>query len=242
MKKFGIIGKKLTHSFSPKYFTDYFEQNNIRNHIYTPYEIQSIEEIKLIWQYNPELCGMNVTIPYKIEIIDFLSELSVEAIEIGAVNVIRKKGNQWVGHNTDGQAFYETLCTFLGSQFHYSALVLGSGGASKAVCWALQKLNIKYLIISRNGYNKYQDITKKVLLDHKLIINTTPLGMYPNVTEFPEIPYFLLNSEFYLYDLIYNPEKTLFLNYGNTQGTFTKNGGEMLLRQAELSWEYWSHN
>ena len=241
MKTFGLIGKQLTHSFSPHYFNTFFAKNGLKDHQYILFPLQNIEEIKGLWTSVPELVGLNITIPYKLQIMDYLEELSETAIEIGAVNVIKKTSNGWIGHNTDGPAFLDTLKAFLGRDLSLKAMVLGSGGSSKAVIWALKQLDIDYLIVSRSGSTDYKSLDSKYFDSHRLIINTTPLGMHPNVKECPEIPYFLLNNKFYLYDLIYNPEKTLFLNYGYKQGTQTKNGMDMLHRQAELSWEFWTH-
>ena len=241
MKTYGLIGRQLTHSFSPHYFNSYFAQNRLNYHHFYLYPLQDIEEIKGLWSSIPNLVGLNVTIPYKLQIIDYLCDISQTAKDIGAVNVIKKTSKGWYGHNTDGPAFLETLKSFLGTNLIISAIVLGSGGSSKAVTWALKQLDIEYLIVSRSGTLNYNNFDIEYLNSHRLIINTTPLGMYPNVEECPEIPYFLLNNKFYLYDLIYNPEKTLFLNYGYKQGTQTKNGMDMLHRQAELSWEFWTH-
>ncbi|MDQ3141832.1 MAG: shikimate dehydrogenase [Bacteroidota bacterium] len=241
MKKFGLIGKSLGHSFSKIFFEEFFDKHSFINYEYNLYELNSLEELMDLWEKNPELIGLNVTIPFKEKVILYLDELSPVAKEINAVNVILRQGHRLSGGNTDGPAFLHTLNEFIPLHFQSSALVLGNGGASKAVQWALKMREIPFTVVSRNpDFLNYAGITEDILIQHKLIINTTSLGMHPMISQAPELPYSSLNKEFYLYDLVYNPEKTIFLIRGTSQGARVKNGLAMLIKQAELSWQFWT--
>jgi len=257
MKTFGLIGKSLSHSFSQQYFTEKFLQQKIQNAEYRLLPLASIEEVKELLKH-PTLLGFNVTIPYKSEIIPFLDELDAVAQEIGAVNCVVKRDNKWVGYNTDVIGFEETLKQIerrekgerrkgerrkgekeKGEKRKF-ALVLGSGGASKAVRYVLQQKGITFQIVSRKKTKEtitYNEITDELIHRTTLIINTTPLGMFPNVDEMPQVPYTALHSEHILIDLIYNPEETLFLKEGKKHGALTINGLPMFRAQAEASWE-----
>lgn len=246
-KIFGLIGYPLTHSFSAKYFADKFEKENIVNHSYDNFEIPSIEDFPSIIKNNPDLVGLNVTIPYKEQILPFLDELDDEAREIGAVNTIRiiKRDGKTIlkGYNTDIYGFRETLKPLL-QQNHYKALILGTGGAAKAVEYVLKKIGLEVLYVSRNPASAnevaYSDLNQEALRNYPVIINSTPLGMYPKVDVCPAIPYEYITKSNLLYDLIYNPSETLFMKKGVEKGANTQNGLGMLKLQAEKAWEIWN--
>lgn len=239
MRKFGLIGFPLTHSFSESYFQEKFFKEDINGCQYQNHPIKDIKTVKLLLE-KENLSGFNVTIPHKENIIPFLDELSTEATGIGAVNTVVKKDEKWIGHNTDWIGFYESIKPLL-QKHHKKALVLGSGGASKAIFYALKKLKIEPLIISRkDGYTNYAEITKDLLAEHLIIVNCTPLGTYPKTDEYPPIPYELLSNKHLLYDLIYNPSESRFLTYGKAKQAKIKNGLEMLQRQAEEAWIIWN--
>lgn len=238
--KLGLIGYPLTHSFSPSHFAEKFKTLNIQNSEYLAYSIDEIGKINEIFESG--VTGLNVTIPYKEQVIPFLDELSEEATEIGAVNTIKIENGRKVGYNTDVYGFQASLLELIGDTKIEKALILGSGGASKAVKFVLNKLGIEYKIISRKQmYLTYDKLDAKIIQEHKLIVNTTPLGMYPNVDNCPLIPYDGITKQHFLYDLVYNPEKTLFLMKGESAGCSIKNGNDMLVLQAEKSWEIWNH-
>jgi len=241
MCKFGLVGKNISYSFSENYFTNKFKALGLNNHEYRTYDIKSIQDLPNI--IDKDLMGLNVTIPYKEKIIDFLDEIDEEAKKIGAVNTIKIiKNNKLKGFNTDVYGFEESLRPLLETH-HKKALILGTGGASKAVAFVLQKLNIDYLVVSRNPNNdqlSYQDLTKDILKNYKIIINCTPLGTFPEVNTFPDLPYEFLSEIHILYDLIYNPPKTKFLSEGEKRGATIHNGLKMLELQAEKSWEIWN--
>jgi shikimate dehydrogenase len=242
MRRFGLIGKTLKHSFSKNYFTQRFKEHQIADCIYESFELQSIEELPSLIAAHPDLEGLNVTIPYKEDVLPFLDRKNdvVEAIE--ACNCIKISNGKLIGFNTDAIGFKNSLQPQL-KPYHKNALVLGTGGASKAVRYALNELAINYQVVSRRKGADclgYEDIDEEVLKQHKLIINTTPLGMYPNVNDDPPIPYRYITSEHFLFDLIYNPEKTKFLQHGEEQGAQIANGYEMLILQAEESWRIWN--
>lgn len=243
MRTFGLIGFPLSHSFSAGYFAKKFEAENIHDCEYKNFELPSIEHLTPTIVNNPYLCGFNVTIPYKEQVIPYLNYLDPEAQEIGAVNtvkVIRKQGKiELHGYNTDTFGFRETLKPLLASH-HNKALILGTGGAAKAVEFVLKKLGLDVVYVSRNpqeGEVSYQELNEVAIKNFPLIINSTPLGMYPKVDICPEIPYQFLTSDNLLYDLIYNPEETLFLKKGKEKGALTQNGLGMLKLQAEKAWE-----
>jgi shikimate dehydrogenase len=243
MPKFGLIGKNIDYSFSKKYFEAKFTDALFEDYSYENFDILSINEFKAILQNNPDLKGLNVTIPYKEEIIPLLDKLSKKAEAIGAVNVIRftKKGKT-KGYNSDAYGFKKSIEPLL-QPHHKRALILGTGGAAKAVAFALNELSIGYAFVSRNpnddaiGYDKINSTTFD---DYQIIINCTPMGTFPNVANAPELPYQYFTDKHLAYDLIYNPEETEFLKKAKKQGATTKNGLEMLQLQAEKAWEIWN--
>ncbi len=234
---YGLIGYPISHSFSTGYFASKFKQEGIAHCKYLAFPIASIQGFKNLPKEN--LVGLNVTIPYKELVIPFLDELTGDAEAIQAVNTIHFKEGRLVGYNTDVYGFEMSLRPFLEEQTHTDALILGSGGASKAVKFVLDKLGIRYQVVSRKGPLSYKTLTRELVESHTLIINTTPLGMSPKLKEKPRIPYDALGEKHLLYDCIYNPEKTLFLKTGEQNGARIKNGLEMLQLQAEKSWEIW---
>lgn len=248
MRLFGLIGYPLTHSFSKGYFSDKFSRENLNDCQYNNYPIENIGLLPDILTSNPDIVGLNVTIPYKEKVIPFLNDISTEAKEIGAVNTIRiTRSNSMLllkGFNTDVWGFSESLQPLLKDQ-HKSALVLGTGGASKAVKFALKRLGIAITSVSRNKSEDsltYEELTKDIIHQHKLIINTTPLGTFPKTDKYPPIPYQYLSSQHLLYDLVYNPAVTAFLGQGLNYNCETKNGLEMLHLQAEQAWKIWNSN
>ncbi len=241
MNLYGLIGMPLAQSFSKKYFTEKFEKEAITDAAYELFPLENISLLKDLLATQPDLKGLNVTIPYKEQVLPFLSGLNEEAREIGACNCIKIAGGQLTGFNTDAPAFKQSLLPQLQSN-HKKALILGTGGAAKAVLFVLKTLGIEYAYVSRNkgaGFT-YEELNKSVVQEYPLIINSTPLGSFPKVDTAPEIPYEYLTANNYLYDLVYNPAKTLFLQKGELQGAAIKNGYEMLVGQAELSWQIWN--
>lgn len=241
---FGLLGKNISYSFSRGYFTDKFQKLNLKNHSYLNFDIQSCDEFPSIIASEKSLKGMNVTIPYKQEIIPFLDELDEIAQQIGAVNTIKvTNNNKLKGYNSDAVGFEKSIKTFLKSH-HQKALILGTGGASKAVAFVFQKNNISFQFVSRNPESineiSYKNLNKEIIENHTIIVNCSPLGTSPNIEKYPEIPYQFLNQQHLLYDLIYNPEETVFLSKGKNQGAIIKNGLEMLQLQAEESWRIWN--
>jgi shikimate dehydrogenase len=243
MKRYGLIGYPLSHSFSQKYFTDKFQQEGIAGCVYENFPLASIDEFAALIQNNPDLNGLNVTIPYKEKVIPFLTAQSNVVKTIGACNCIRIENGELTGHNTDVVGFEESLRPLL-QPHHKKALVLGTGGAAKAVHYVLDKLGIAFYEVSRTPANtrqiSYQQVDEAVIKEHEVIINTSPLGMYPKIDECPPLPYQALTSKHYLFDLVYNPAKTLFLQKGEEQGAAIKNGHDMLIVQAEESWRIWN--
>jgi shikimate dehydrogenase len=242
MKVYGLIGYPLTHSFSKKYFTEKFEKQGLTDHRYENFSIASIDQLKEVLNSNPGLAGLNVTIPYKESVVRFLTEKTEVVKKIGACNCIRIDGKSLRGFNTDTIGFEKTLSVKLKSH-HKKALILGTGGAAKAVEFVLNKLGIRVKYVSRKPsirHYSYEQLTPQILADCTLIINSTPLGMYPNIVQAPPIPYDALSSRHLLYDLIYNPTKTLFLQKGEEKGADIMNGYEMLVIQAEESWKIWN--
>lgn len=237
---YGIIGYPLAHSFSPAYFTNKFAKENIEA-VYNAFPITSIDELPaLIWA-NHNLKGLNVTIPYKESVLSYLHEIDEDAARVGAVNCITINRKVLKGYNTDIIGFKQSLIPVL-QPYHKHALILGTGGGSKAVAFVLEQLGIPYVYVSRckgNGIWAYDEITPEIIAQRHLIINTTPLGMYPNVDSYPPIPYYALTSHHLLFDLIYNPIETKFLDLGKQNGAAIKNGYEMLHIQAEESWNIW---
>ncbi len=243
MKRYGLIGYPLSHSFSKKYFTDKFEAEKI-SAAYELYPLQDIAEVTDLLTSVQDLAGLNVTIPYKKLIIPYLHDASDVVNEMMACNCIKFEKGKLIGYNTDVIGFEQSLLPQLKSH-HTKALILGSGGASAAVGYVLHKMNIPFKTVSRNckddkGLISYEDLSEAVMQEHPLIINTTPLGMYPKVNDCPRIPYQFITSQHYLYDLVYNPSLTLFLSEGKTRGASIKNGEDMLVIQAEESWKIWN--
>lgn len=245
---YGLIGKPLSHSFSKQYFTDKFNRENILNASYNLYELQNITELPDLINNNPELKGLNVTVPYKVDVMPVLSYVDMVSQQIGAVNTIKiiRENNKTIlqGFNTDVIGFQNSLSPLLSSH-HNKALVIGSGGASKAVCYVLQQLGISYFVVSRrsNEFNNidYKSVNKSIIEDCFLIINCTPVGMYPHIDKQPDIPYQYLTKKHLLFDLVYNPKESLFLKAGASLGAKTKSGLEMLYLQAEASWKIWNN-
>ncbi|NLZ94929.1 MAG: shikimate dehydrogenase [Bacteroidales bacterium] len=248
MKIYGLIGFPLAHSFSAKFFNEKFQKEGI-NAEYLNFEIEHIFDLRRVLLFNPHLKGLNVTIPHKEAVIEFLDDISPIAKKIGAVNVIKIErgyrdtyGYKLKGYNTDYIGFKDSISPLINPELHRKALVLGTGGASKAVCSALEALGVEWTYVSRTpreGALTYDTLTPDILSDNKIIINTTPLGTYPNIEESPNIPYQALTSQHLLYDLVYNPTETTFLRKGRQMGAATKNGEEMLQLQALAAWDIW---
>ncbi|MCY1718761.1 shikimate dehydrogenase [Prolixibacteraceae bacterium Z1-6] len=246
MKRYGLLGYPLTHSFSKRYFTEKFETENIES-TYQNFEIDSITKFPEVIKNNPEIIGLNVTIPYKEQVIPYLDELNDSAREIKAVNTIRitrtESGVHLKGFNTDTFGFESTLTPLL-KEHHKKALILGTGGASKALKYVLKKLGIEYISASieelKENEIRYEDIDRQVMTEQLLIINATPLGTYPKVDTFPNIPYEFIGEKHLLFDLVYNPEVTQFMAKGMANGATAKNGYDMLLGQANKSYEVWN--
>lgn len=242
-KKFGLIGKNISYSFSKKYFTEKFSKELFNDCTYENFDIESLDEFPNILKNNPDLKGLNVTIPYKEQILPLLDKLSENATKIGAVNVIRftKKG-KLKGYNSDWYGFKKSLEPIL-QPHHKKALILGTGGASKAVAFALDQLGIFYTFVSREASQNaidYSLINATTFDNFQIIINCTPLGTSPNTKEFPPIPYEFFTPKHIAFDLIYNPEETKFLKKAKKKGAITKNGLEMLIFQAEKAWKIWN--
>ena len=240
---YGLIGYPLTHSFSPAYFKMKFAAQQT-DAIYELFPIQAIRELPDLLKNTPALAGLNVTTPYKEAVMRYLDEVDKTAEEIGAVNCITIIDGKTKGYNTDAMGFEKSLNSLLKPQ-HTQALILGTGGSSKAVAYTLTQLRIPYRKVSRDkteGVLSYEDLTDETIAHCKLIINTTPVGMYPNVDEAPPLPYNSIGEQHLLYDLIYNPGETKFLTLGKEKGAVIKNGFEMLQLQADAGWEIWSRN
>lgn len=245
-KVFGLIGQTVSHSFSKSYFDEKFFREGLRDHHYELFPLNNIEEIENLIQETKGLSGLNVTIPYKEQVMQYLDEVDPAAKKIGAVNVIKIQNGKRKGFNTDYDAFYETIVKWLPKDKSLHALILGTGGSSKSVQEALIKLKIDFKLVSRQaskGNYTYQDLEKKpqIISEAHLIINTTPLGMHPNTNAMPPIDYELLTPDHFVYDLIYNPARTQFLQKAEMRGATAKNGLEMLHVQAEKSWTIWNN-
>jgi len=246
MRLYGLIGKSLKHSLSPVIFNKIFEDLMLTDIEYKLYELENVDMIINLVKIIPELEGFNVTIPYKQQIIPFLNDLDHVSKSISAVNTVKIKRSiskiELHGYNTDVMAFEQSLLNFI-KDSNIKALILGNGGAAKAVKFVLNKLGIAYQTVSRQYGDAcilYSELNKEIISEHKLIVNTTPLGMYSQNDTFPDIPYQFLTSEHYLYDLVYNPEITIFLNKGRLSGSKVKNGLEMLNLQAKSAWNIWN--
>ncbi len=251
MKYLGLIGYPLGHSFSKPYFNNKFAQLGIEKEwFYETFSIENIEKLQDILRGYPTLVGLNVTIPYKQAVMPFLHKLDEAAAEIGAVNCIRLENGQLTGYNTDVYGFEKSLLGLLDTldlaslrNLKLKALILGTGGASKAVAYILKKGHIPFHYVSRNRTETslcYEDVDADMMKTHRLIVNTTPLGMSPNTEGYPPLPYEYIENQHFLYDLVYNPETTVFMKRGLAQGAKVKNGLDMLLFQAEKGWEIWN--
>ena len=247
MRQFGIIGYPLSHSFSMKYFTDKFKNENIEDCEYLNFPIETIDKLPSLILQNNDLTGLNVTIPYKEQVIGYLDKIDKTADEIGAVNTIKirrlKDKIILTGYNTDAYGFYSSIVPHL-KQIHKKALILGTGGASKAIAYAFNQLGVDYIFVSRNprkdNHISYKDLTGDLINNFKIIVNTSPLGTYPDIDKCPDIPYDCVSSDHLLYDLVYNPEMSKFLEKGSEKGAKIVNGLLMLHLQAEKAWEIWN--
>jgi len=247
MRKFGIIGYPLQHSFSKDYFTKKFSRENIIDASFEVFEINNVKDFRNFLHKNENLYGLSVTIPFKELILNYLDELHPEAAKVGAVNSIKiiRKGKDYkaMGFNTDIYGFEKSITPLL-KENHKKALILGTGGSSKAVAYVFDQLGIEYIFVSRSPYGckhiRYEILNKDILSEHTILVNCTPIGMYPDIDQFPSIAYELITSNHLLFDLIYNPAETLFLKKGREAGAVIKNGMEMLQLQAEKSWIVWN--
>jgi shikimate dehydrogenase len=258
MTKFGLIGYPLTHSFSKDYFTKKFEKEGLTDCVYELFPLPNLSDLPELIAAEPELCGLNVTIPHKIGVMYYLNKVDPAAKEIDAVNCIKIVNRKPVesffsgdltslkvrleGYNTDAYAFEKSLQPLL-KKYHKKALILGNGGAARAVSYVLRKFNISHKFVARRtakNHILYKDLNKNVISDHLLIINSTPVGMSPHIDGLPAIPYEFLTPKHLLYDLIYNPVETVFLSKGKSHGAIVKNGLEMLHLQAERAWDIWN--
>jgi shikimate dehydrogenase len=245
-KIFGLIGSTVSHSFSKTYFDEKFFREGLRDYHYELFPLGKIQDIQKLVKENEGLCGLNVTLPYKEQVLKYLHEIDPQAQKIGAVNVIRVQNGKLKGYNTDSDAFFETIEKWLPKDKSFKALVLGSGGSSKAVRQALTKLGVEHKTVSREkekGDYSYEDINKnpKEITESLLVINTTPLGMHPNNDAMPPLDLEHLTKDHFVYDLIYNPARTQFLQKAEMRGATIKNGLEMLHVQAEKSWQIWNN-
>lgn len=241
IRKYGLIGYPLSHSFSPKYFAEKYKKEGIVDAQYKAYPLESIEEVKSLIDQGVE--GFNVTIPYKEQILPYLDTISDEAQAIGAVNTVKIMEGKLIGYNTDVFGLENSLYTLLDGACVDRALILGTGGAAKACQYVLSKMGISWDLVSRRApYLTYDELTSDVLEQYRLIINTTPLGMSPNVDECPHIPYQYLDDSYFVFDLLYNPKKTLFLKRAEDKGASIMNGMSMLYDQADKSWEIWNNS
>jgi shikimate dehydrogenase len=246
MRKYGLIGYPLGHSFSKGYFTEKFRRENIVGCSYENFPLSDLNQLPKLLSDVPDLKGLNVTIPYKSEIFDYIDFIDTEALEIGAVNVLKIKHSrgkiQLSGYNSDVTGISDSLSPYISPKLK-NAIVLGTGGSSRAVCYVLKKLGINFIQVSRHkkpGIPDYSEITEEILTNAGLIVNTTPLGMFPHTENRPEINYSLLNENHILFDLVYNPELTLFLRSGIERGCAVITGLKMLHSQAEKAWQIWN--
>tara|TARA_R110002012_G_scaffold64308_4_gene169081 strand:- start:8103 stop:8840 length:738 start_codon:yes stop_codon:yes gene_type:complete len=243
MRKFGLIGRNISYSFSQNYFSQKFASEGITDAFYENFDIPNIEAVTTIFK-NKEILGLNVTIPYKETIIPYLDKVHKKALKIGAINTIkRNKKGKLIGYNTDYYGFKKSIKPAL-KPIHKHALILGTGGASKAIAFTLKELGISYKFVSRTPENStyltYNELTPSIISEFLIIINCTPLGTFPNITDAPKIPYGFLTKDHILFDLIYNPEETQFLKEGRLKNAATINGLEMLKWQAEKAWRIWN--
>lgn len=241
--KFGLVGRNIHYSFSKMFFTEKFKVDGLPNYSYDNYDIDSISDLKQILNKNPKIKGLNITIPYKVSVIPTLDKMSKKAVKIGAVNTIRisKKG-KLKGYNTDWIGFTKSITPLL-CPHHTKALILGTGGASKAIVFALKQLEIKSTLVSREKKRNtlsYEDLDEKAFAKFTIVINCSPVGTFPNVNDCPKLPYELFTDQHIAYDLIYNPEESTFLKKAKEQGAVIKNGYSMLVYQAEAAWDIWN--
>ncbi|WP_432714514.1 shikimate dehydrogenase family protein [Pedobacter sp.] len=246
LRTFGLIGYPLSHSFSKKYFSEKFVEQGIAGCEYDLFPLEAITQLPVLLQEHPQLQGLNVTIPYKVAVLPYINELDEAAAYIGAVNCIsigQRNGERYLtGSNTDAYGFEESLKPLL-TAGHQKALILGNGGAAKAVKYVLQKLGISFLSVVRTAAADailYEEVNEALLKEYTVLVNTSPLGMSPNVDTFPAIPYEYLSEQHLCYDLVYNPAETKFLQLAKAKGAVIKNGLEMLVLQAERSWQIWN--
>jgi shikimate dehydrogenase len=242
MKVYGLIGKTLGHSFSKKYFTEKFQQLQLTDCVYENFEFSEAAAIGEL-KNSPEISGLNVTIPYKTSVFTFLDEVTDACRQMNACNCIQVKNDRWMGHNTDVTGFERSFTPHL-KAYHHKALILGTGGSSKAVAFVLNKLSIPFLMVSRqktaDGLIAYETLTKDIVEEYTIVINTTPAGMFPGINECPLFPYEYITGKHYFFDLIYNPTKTQFLANAESRGATIENGEQMLMIQAEESWKIWN--
>ena len=246
MKKLGLIGYPVSHSYSKKYFSEKFERENLPEWAYELYPIEKIEKLKTFLKSEPELVGFNVTVPYKVAVMNYLDEIDPEALIIGSVNTVSiiesENGKKLKGYNTDVYGLEKSLIPLVKPGIN-KALILGTGGSARAVKFVLRNHDIPYTSVSRHRHDtriQYEDITEATIQEHNIIINSTPVGMHPNVEDFPQIPYHLITNKHLLFDLVYNPEETQFLKKGREKGATIKNGLDMLHLQSEKCWEIWN--
>ena len=244
MREYGLIGYPLSHSFSQKYFTEKFQREGISDAVFYAFPLPSIDDLPQLLQEHPLLKGFSITIPYKRSVIEYLHDAPNAVKEMNACNCVKMKDDKLYGYNTDIVGFKESFIKHL-KPYHTKALILGTGGASSAVEFVLKNLDVDHLFVSRKKNDSkniagYADVSSALLHEYKIIINTTPLGTYPDINDAPEIPYHLLTSEHYLFDLVYNPAKTKFLALGEQQRAIIQNGYEMLVLQSEENWRIWN--
>lgn len=238
---FGLVGRNISYSFSRGYFKKKFNELGLTNYAYENFDINSIVEISRIFA-DTTIKGVNVTIPYKEQVLPYLDHIDASAKKIGAVNTIKNDSNGLTGFNTDAYGFKHALMPYLKAH-HKKALILGTGGASKAIRFVLEELGISYAFVSRSGKNdgfRYHELTDSIIEEHTVIINCSPVGTFPNIEEKPAIPYNKINKNHLLFDLIYNPEESAFLKVGKKNGAAICNGLKMLELQAEKAWEIWN--
>jgi len=240
--RFGLIGKNIDYSFSRAYFTQKFKRLNLDNYVYENFDFQHIDEFAMVLKNEKDIKGFNVTIPYKQEVIKFLLEVDPKATAIGAVNTIKLTKKGLIGYNTDYYGFQKSIEPFLKEQ-HKNALILGTGGASKAVAFVFKELGIPFKFVSRNPTETqlhYTDLHQETIENYTVIVNCTPLGTFPSIENKPALPYQFIGKDHLLFDLIYNPKKTAFLREGESRGARIENGHQMLELQAEKAWEIWN--
>lgn len=240
--RYGLIGRNISYSFSRKYFSEKFENLGLEDHSYQNFDLASIDELPAILENTTQLKGLNVTIPYKEEVIEYLDRLEPKAAEIGAVNTIQITAEGLIGHNTDMFGFEKAIEPLMSNDDKY-ALILGTGGASKAVAYVFKNLGLEFRFVSRNpeeGQWQYKDLNQQVMEQYTIIVNSTPLGTYPDINLKPDIPYHYLTKDHLLFDLIYNPEITAFMKEAQSRGARFSNGQKMLELQAEKAWEIWN--